>query len=545
MASDPGAFAITQFSDSEAHTLTPFFSNMDRNVFVLLNLPEVIKGTLFSRYSRSDKSARKLLLDEFIPNKDILNIIQAETKSLDSALAVSKAEDFYQRVLVGYGDDSVAELAGAHIACENVSSLAGDYLTDSRIGLSYLEKSARYIPFDKMVNGKYLWYRDQKLMESKFGDMYEKAMDNTFELYSKWLPQVISYIKEVTPKTAESTDRAYESAVRAKACDVLKNMLTAGRLTNVGIFGNGRAFEYLISKLYSCDLPEANRLAQEMHAELSHVIPAFVRRSQPSEYVIGTRTSAQSFARQESGSKVTSEGKALLRLVDYDRDAEVKVLAAMMYPYSGLQLSELRKKVEAMPQDKRKELIKTYLSKRRNRRDKPGRALENASYTFEMVASYGAFRDVHRHRILSLERQMLNTDLGFEVPEELESVGLVGEYQKFMKEIGEVHKKIAAGMPVEAQYVVPRAYLLRWYIKLNLREVYHFTELRSTKQGHPDYRKIAQEMKRQIEAVHPSLIEHMQVDMNDYTLPRMESENRIDRKLAELDKKKEDAPMQN
>jgi thymidylate synthase ThyX len=529
-------------NEREQEIVKPFFTNQDKHIFGLINLPEVVKGTLFSRYSRSEKSARRLLLDEFIPNKEVMEVIEANAphKGLESALAVNKAEEFYQRVLVGYGDDSVAELASGHLACENISSLGADLITDSRIGFAFLEKSARYIPFDKQVGGKWLWYREPNLMESKFGDEYERTSNKIFELYSKWLPQAISYIKEVTPKDADATDRAYNSAVRAKACDILKNMLTAGRLTNLGLMGNGRAYEYLITKLYSSEVPEGQRLAKQIHEEMAKVMPSFVKRSQESEYITGTRSAMQDYMKRNNHTqKAEKVEKAYVRLVDYDKNAEVQVIAGMLFPYSQLPIESLKQAAEKMSPEQRKELEREYLSKRRNRRDKPGRGLENTFYTFELCSSYGAYRDIHRHRILTLDKQRLTTDLGYETPVELDALNLKKEYQDLMEEISGVYHRIAAEMPIEAQYMVPRASLMRYYLKLNLREVYHFTELRSTKQGHPDYRKIAQQMKILIEKVHPSLVEYMQVDMNDYALARMDSEKRIDRKLAEMDKKTE------
>ena len=255
---------IDTFSESEQKVLAPYFTNMDKNVFVLVNLPEVIKGTLFSRYSRSDKSIRRILLDEFITNKDIFTIKEGEMPGTPSILAKEKAEAFYERVLVGYGDDSVAELAGAHIACEAVSSLVGDILTDSRIGISPLEKSARYVLFDKKVNGEYLWYKEPKIMESKHADLYANYMNKIFDCYTKWIPIVMNYVKEVTPRDPTASDRAFESACRAKACDILKNMLPAARLTNLGLYGNGRSFEYLLTKLYSAGLSEATLIAKEI-----------------------------------------------------------------------------------------------------------------------------------------------------------------------------------------------------------------------------------------------------------------------------------------
>lgn len=528
------------FSESEQKLIQPFFSNMDRSIFALVNLPEVIKGTLFSRYSRSDKSVRRILLDEFIKNKDIFEEKEGVPQAGSSfILAQEKAEQFYERVLVGYGDDSVAELAGTHVAFEYISSLAADVLTDSRLGLSYLEKSARYVLFDKKVNGKYLWYREPKIMESRHEPIYTELMDRIFDIYTERMPMVIAHVKEVTPKDPTATDRAYESACRAKACDILKNMLTAGRLTNLGIYGNGRAFEYLLTKLYSSNLTEANHIGTVLHEEMRKVLPSFVKRAQPSEYIIGTRNDMVSYTSKASPG-MTEGTEPYLELVDYDPNGEDKVLAGMLYPYAHLSMTQLKEDVGRMGPEQKKELIRTYLSKRRNRRDKPGRALENLYYTFEMSANYGIFRDIHRHRILSTEKQALTANLGYDTPVELGQIGLENEYRKLMDDAKGVYSKIAETMPIEAQYAVPRAFHLRWYITINLRELYHLLELRSQKQGHPDYRKLAQNMRNVIANVHPALVEYMQVDMNEYALPRIESEKRIDEKMAKLNQKEQE-----
>ncbi len=516
-------------------SISPYFSNTDKNIFALVNLPEVIKGTLFSRYSRSDKGARRLLLDEFITNKEIEGVIRTE-KPLNNAspLAVGKAEDFYQRILVGYGDDSVAELAGVHIACENISSLAADLLTDSRVGISPLEKSARYIPFDKKHNGRYLWHRDPAIMSSRHSKIYEETMELIFSSYSSWLPLAQAYVKSLTPNDQNTSDRAYEAATRAKACDILKNLLPAGRLTNVGLYGNGRAFEYMLTKLHSNELEEARQIGNQMHEELSKVIPAFVKRSQPSEYIINTRNAMKE--RFSGAARAPGEEGPYLRLVDSEVEGEEKALAAMSYPYSSSSMQELISTVRKMSAKERKEIIHEYLSRRRNRRDKPGRALENIYYTFEICANYGMFRDLHRHRQLTQERQSLSTALGYDTPPELKDMGIEREYREVMEATKRAYTEIAADMPLNAQYIVPRGFRMRWYMKLNLREAFHLTELRSTKQGHPDYRKMAQSMRNLIAEKHPAIAEFMQVDMNEYALPRIESEKRIDKKLAALGK---------
>ncbi len=529
-------------SEEEKELVRPFFTNTDKHIFALTNLPEIIKGALFTRYSRSEKGVRRLLLDEFLADKALLGLIRdaAPQKELTDALNLKKADELAERVVIEFGDETPAELVNAHVACEFMSSLGGDMLTDVRVGISPIEKSARYLVQDKKVDGKYLWYRDKRIMGSRFSGLYENMMDELFDTYAKWIPLVQSYIKEVNPRTEGTTDRAYESAIRAKACDILKNMLPASRLTNIGLNGNGRAYEHLLINLYSSELPEAVEIGAAIHEELRKVIPTFVKRAQLSEYLVGTREQVASFVSSNIQMPPVTESQPYLKLVSYEKDGENDVLAAMAFEYSNAPLGELKARVSTMSKDEKKALVKSYLSKRRNRRDKPGRALENLYYTFEFVTGYGPYRDIHRHRQLTQQKQRLTTALGFGTPSELEFVSLDREYKGLMRRAAGVHVQIAQEMPVQAQYAVPRSFYIRFYLKLNLREVYHFTELRSSKQGHIDYRRLAQEMKRQIEPIHPILIEDALVDMNEYALPRLDSERRTDAKLAALDNKEKE-----
>ena len=376
-------------------------------------------------------------------------------------------------------------------------------------------------------------------MGSKYAELYTGFMNKIFDSYCKWMPVVMSYVKNVTPRDPTASDRAFESACRAKAADILKNMLPAARLTNIGLYGNGRAFEYLITKLYSAGMEEATTIGKEIHAELGKALPSFVKRAQPSEYIIGRRNDMAAFASTQILPK-TSESDRYVKLVDYDKEGEDNVLAAMLYPHSVAPLAQLRQAVKSMDAKTRSALISAYLSRRRNRRDKAGRALESLFYTFEVCSNYGMFRDLHRHRALTIERQALTTTLGYDLPEELAQIGLDKEYRALMEEAKVAYTKIAAEMPAEAQYVVPRSFRIRYYMKMNLREVYHLTELRSQKQGHPDYRKIAQQMKMLVSEVHPMLTQYMQVDMNEYALARLESEKRIDEKMARLNEKEQE-----
>src|SRR5712664_1233777 len=240
MAAEPSS----EFNAAEAAVLGRYFTNLDRPVFALRNLPEVVKGALFSRYSRTEKSLRRVLLDEFIndPESGFAGIV-GDAPAADDMVAVKRAEEFYERVLVGYGDDSVAALAGAHIAGERVSTLAAKALEDSRIGISPLEKSTRYVRFDRPgPDGRYLYYRGPELAHPD----YEPAADALFAFYSGMVEPVTDAIRRRFPLEEGETDREWKAATRAKALDLLRGLLPAGTLTNLGLFGNGRAFEYLI-----------------------------------------------------------------------------------------------------------------------------------------------------------------------------------------------------------------------------------------------------------------------------------------------------------
>ena len=520
-----------EFSASESALLARFFTNMDRPVFALRNLPEVVKGALFSRYSRTEKSLRRVLLDEFINEPDSgFERLAGSEAGADDMVAVRRAEEFYERVLVGYGDDSVAELAGAHVAVERVSTLAAKALEDSRIGISPLEKSTRYVRFDRPgPDGKYLYHRGPELAHPA----YEPACDALFQAYSRLIDPLTQSIRERFPIDEGESERAWKAATRAKALDMLRGLLPAGTLTNLGLFGNGRAFEYLITKLAANGLPECRRLATDLHRELNLVIPSFVKRALDERYG-APAADRLARARSETARMAPRLGRAgngpSVTLLEHDPDAERKVVVAALFPHADAGWNELNGDPAT--------LLETILGDRTNRRQRPPRALEHAQYNFEIVANFAAYRDLHRHRMLTQDRQLLGTALGYDVPAGLAELGMEKEFRSAIDDAASAHARLErdAG-PALAQYVVPLAFRLRWYFRLNLREIYHLCELRTTPQGHPDYRWVAQEMFRLVAGVHPRLARYAKfVDMGPGDeLERRGSERRIDEKLNALD----------
>jgi thymidylate synthase ThyX len=545
---------LSEFTEKETQALAPFFTNVDAPVFGL-KLPQEVAGALFSRYSRTSKSLRRVFLDEFVGEQGLAGGLLGGGAP-DDGDALRKARAFYDRVLVGYGDDSVAQLGGAHLAVERVSNVTAQVLEDARIGIAFLEKSTRYVRFDQRdASGDFLWFREPSLMASRHRDAYAALMDRLFATYAAQIDPMIAHIERVLPiesvavrhpKTGEPLDyadvkrddellkaarRAYAATVRAHACDVMRSYLPAATLTNLGIFATGQAFEHLLNRLHSHPAGECRMLAVAMRHELDRLIPSFVKRSAKSAWQEGLRARTAAAARHAlPRGELAAPG---VTLVDFDREGEKKVLAALLYPYADRPLADVRARVEAMGEPERAALLSSLAAGRRNRRDKPPRALEEAAYTFDLLGNLGIYRDLHRHRILSQERQPFTTAHGYDTPPEILEAGHGALFEACMAQARDLHEAVEKDHPAEAPYVVPFAFRVRWYATLNLREAVHLCELRSMPQGHPDYRLVVQEIWRRIEEVHPGLAPWGGfVNRDTYRLGRLQSEMRTEWKRA-------------
>ena len=540
--------SVYDFSDREKSILDQHFSNTDKHVFAIITPRQVDRGALMSRYSRSDKTMRKIFLDEFVTNPN-------------------RGKEFYSKILSEYGDDSVAELGEAQLAVEWISNIAAKKIEDGRIGLSYLEKSSRYIPFDRKIGNKYNYYRDERILKSKYADLYIESCDNAFDVYSKSIDLMQKFIAEIEPiedfvyfdsisnsekpfskltnqQDIESARKVYRSTVRSRALDILRNLLPAATLTNLGITGNGRAFEYLLTKLYCSELTELRNLANLLNSELDCVIPSFIKRVNEKHgkslqlFITNTNREISKMTDKYLGNLQPDYSPQDVRLIDYtdNKDALVKVASAILYENAhGQSLYDIIKLVKSFTQEKIKEIIFAYTKFRGNRRHRPGRAFEMVEYLFEMFTNFGMFRDLHRHRILTIERQLLSTKHGYDIPKEVVYSGIEKDFKDCMYLSDNVYRKLAKTMPYEAQYAVNFAYKYPYFIKINLRELYHMVELRTIAQGHPDYRYICQEIYKKVNDVHPLLTKGMKfVDLNRYELGRFETEKRSEMKRRQL-----------
>lgn len=539
-----------EFTESQLKTIKRYVTNTSSHIFCLRNLPEVIKGALFSRYSRSSLGLRSLLLKYFILNEETAfasisgqHEESEENGMEDQSVAIKKAQNFYDRILDGYGDDSIGELGGAHLAVEHVSMIAAKVIEDSRLGGSPLEKSTRYIYFDQKYEGEDLFFREPILMTSAYRDNYVDMCNHLFEVYGQLIPPLTEVMEKSFPQEHDISKVAYVAALRAKVLDCLRGLLPASTLTNMGVYGNGRFFETLLQRLNCHNLSELQEIARTSYQELSKVIPSFIRRSdlshkyqltftefkEKTDKALGTL--AKEYDSKEKASHLPPSEKASVRLVKYDPDNPVKVASALLFNQSKGSLLEIQKMCRQLPKDELGRIFEAASVFRQNRRHKSPRALEQAEFTFEIVADFGIYRDLQRHRTLSQERRPLSCDLGYYVPPEILGTEMEKKYRDAMEQAKSVYDYIAEALPEEAQYVVPMAYNIQWYFHINLRALQWMCELRSSPAGHPSYRYVAQEMAKQVCQVFPEFERFFKfVDYEGYELGRLGQEVRSEEK---------------
>lgn len=550
-----------KFTKEEKWFIEPFFTNLDRNVFAAKYLPSEILGALASRYSRSTKGVRRLFYDEYIKPilepklEDVDSKSQKEAEVMKSELVSfveylhthggweavvnsKRARDFFARWLAAYGDDSIAQMAGAHVFFENISQVATKVLEDFRIGFAPLEKSTRYVSFDTKVAGKYMYFVDPDLQKSKYGAEYIRNMNMLFKLYATSIAPLAKYLRKKFPQEKDQSERAYAETIKAKTCDVLRAYLPIAVVTNVGFFGVGQAFEYVITKCLASPLWEIRDLAKQAQTELLKVIPSMVDRPTTprgkiyQKFVKGTERDLEGMSRRLVRES-QFESREMVELVEWDEDAQDKIIASILYKYVNTSYLNIKNRVMRMTQKQKSDILKKAVSKRQVRQHRLIRAFENTYYKFDIVANVGAYRDLHRHRMLTQERQRFTTALGWDIPSDLVLAKLDKPFINAAKKINLFYKKVSADFRDQAQYLVMNGNKVRWYQWENLRELGWEAELRTGPQGHPDYRIIEHKKVEAVKKVHPALVEILRfVDFKEYDLARRESEKKIDRKLG-------------
>lgn len=477
-----------------------------------------------ARLSRRGDDMRITILDEF-------------------ANAVGKDDALLKRVITAFGDDSVQQLVGQHIVVENASNLLTKQLEWGRLA-AYLEQSTRYIYFDqKDTDGKFKYYTPEHL-DDLTKTKYNAAMDSIFEAYSTMVRDLTEYLQKNSSTPKDEQDGAWRSAIRAQACDAIRPVLPVATKSTVGIFASGQALEALIMRLRASESREAVATGNAILQEARKVIPTFLERADKPDrggattaYLASTRQQVAELSKKYlPDSYGTTDEPVTLQHV-WPRN-ELELVPHMLYESSNLSLEEIEQAVSSWPIDRKMDVFNTYMGERLNRRHRPGRALEQAHYTWDLVCDYGIFRDLQRHRMVDdLQWQQLTPRYGYEVPALVDEAGLTDLFEKCFDLSAKLYSTLQAeGYVYEAQYATLLGHRMRWKVTYNAREAFHFHELRTSPQGHPGYRKLVLQMHEKLAEVHPMLAEHMRFvnQDEDPELTRLAAERATQFKLQQL-----------
>jgi thymidylate synthase ThyX len=537
------------FTPEEKKLLENYVTSADEDVFAVKGMEGMV-GAAYARYSRARGGFREVLLKEFIK---------------EGAIDPKHADQLIERILIAYGDDSVGELEGAHVSFENISMLAAKEIEDRRIGGSPIEQSTRYVFYDQKIdaeNGLHWRYlRSSELLNAPFGKLYEETNDFIFDTYTSLIEPMKDYFGNILPLEAASYDingdgakeryadlkeekdqkafrTTYTIDLRTKACDSLRALLPISTLTNVGIFGNGRFFQGLISYLLTSDIPEGNRLAQKSLSATREIIPQYVRRAAKSQYLADLRTALRDAGKKFSTTSPPALGAPVTALLEREEPL-VSTLAAALFPYTNISFGELRTKISSLPEGEKTNLLDVAIGNRKTRRDRPGRGFEDGyPLTFDLATNWGVYKDLQRHRMNTQQRQLFTTKIGFDMPEHLKTAGLEERAAECVLRADTLFDAMEKHDPVLAQYAVLHGNFTRWMIGMNAREAFHLLELRTTPQGHAQYRLVAQMMHDEVMKKYPWLGTAMNfVDHNSYESARGDAEAHQRVKERKLDEK--------
>ncbi len=501
-------------------------TSVDGNVYAFTEkLSPVTIAAAMARLSRRADDMRITILDEF-------------------AGKMGKDGQLLERVITAYGDDSVQQLSGLHFVVENASNILTKKLEWGRLA-AYLEQSTRYIYFDqKDANGKYRYYVPPQLPDT-IKKQYVQAMDTLFDLYSTMVRHLTDYVRSNSSTPEKERDIAWQGATRAQACDAVRAVLPVATTSTVGVYASGQALESLIMHLLSDSLPEARQTGQQLLEQGRKVLPMFLQRADKPErggaaiaYRANTASDVAKLAKEYLPDNHAADAPNAVSLVDFWPKNELLLVPDMLYEHSNLSLEQLQTAVNDWPYDKKAEVFKAFIGERLNRRHRPGRALEKAHYSWDLVCDYGIFRDLQRHRMVDdMEWQQLTPRYGYEIPTLVEDAGLAEQFEACFEISLKLHSLLQSnGYPLEAQYATLLGHKMRWKVTYNAREAFHLHELRTSPQGHPGYRKLVLEMHEKLAEVHPLLADSMKFvnTGEDAELSRLAAERYTQFKLSQL-----------
>jgi thymidylate synthase ThyX len=341
-------------------------------------------------------------------------------------------------------------------------------------------------------------------------------MNSLFDTYSSLIGPMSAWVEDRFPRRSGESSSAHSRAIRAKTLDILRGLLPAASLSHVGIFATGQTYEQLVLHLFAHPLAEARQYGEMILGELRTVIPSFLARvdrpDRGGEWMRHLRRRndvAQRLAQRLNLHQDQAPCEPSVRLLEV-RGSEDAALAALLFEQSMVSEEAVREAVAALSPSEKAQMFVKAVGSRPNRRHRPGRGFETLSYRFEIVSDYGAFRDLQRHRMCTVQWQPFTPYLGAEIPPEIRHAGLSERYQNALDiSRTEYERLIDEGADDAARYALCMAYRTRYVIDINARAAVHLIELRSGRQGHVNYRRIAHQMHDLIAKNHPAVAESM------------------------------------
>ncbi|MBU1131617.1 FAD-dependent thymidylate synthase [Patescibacteria group bacterium] len=457
-----------------------------REIYLLEGLSPEVRAVTFAKTSRSPKSFRDIAAE----------------------LTEEKSAEFHEKWVVGYGHASVAEHAFLSIALENVSSLACKYIEDNRLS-SFTEKSSRYQTFNKTQ-----YYTPKDIAESKYAKEYQEALDNLFDTYEEFYPIMEEFIQKKYPQTEKQSAGLYKSVTKARICDNIRYLLPQAVYRNLGWTINARNLELAIVKFLSNPLTEVREIGQDIKKAAISELPTLIKFADQNEYIFKTNEKLGELSKKYDQRFGQPEMKENINIVNYDKDGEDRLVAALLYKFSRHNFEKILAEVKKMSSAEKEKIIEESLI-RRGKFDQPFRELEHLYYNVDFLMEYSAWYDLQRHRMCTQTHQLQSFDYGYATPEEIKEADLEKQYLEAQEKAKDLFNKVVKIFPWEAQYICTFAVYTRVFYTMNLRELHHFISLRSGPKGHIAYRRVAQNLWKKLNEIQPMLAKFIRVNMEN------------------------------
>ncbi len=501
-----------------------FFTNTDKDIFATKNFHPEVWALMQGRYSRSKDGLRESFLELLKEDKNNFDLLVQEIKKTSGGQAtkhtIDKAIKFMEKWVLGYGHSSIAEGAIIGLCLENVSILATKVIEDNRLS-SFCEKSTRYVSFERSS-----FYIDKELEQSKYNEKVKNLLDYLFETYTNLQQPVLQYVEKVSPLQKDVNVSAWQRACASRRFDAIRYLLPTCTKTSLGWTVNARQLSHAISKLLSHPLKEMNEIGETVKQEASKILPSLLKFSDKSEYFIETEKEMTDFAKNFEVDDNDYNNK--VDLIKGPENEDI-IIASILYKYKSNSFQSILEKIKSMTPQEKQEIFDKYLGKMKEF-DNPLRELEHSLFVFDIIMDYGAFRDLQRHRICSQTNTLLNTDLGYDIPQDIINAGVEKEYVNAMDKAQEVFNEINKEFPLQAQYILPLGFRKRFLVSMNLREIHHLVKLRTTPMAHDSYRRIAYKIYETVKQKYPLLSKYIVCNYSQEELGRLKSEQKTEQR---------------